>query len=513
MRLHKPSLVFSLTLTLLLCALALYEGVEGFQYNSNETTNLWLRISHASSAILLIVLIIIGLPVLNNLLKRIRHSPLARYQTMNQKRLHRILGYIMLLLIIAHGAGQLIYLTTLEITFEEALFGHESDLVRSMRSTMYEFVTEDESIDMIAQWVANGRSEADFNSHIRPILKDDCTKCHSKSSTQTYAISSLPLATYQDALNLSHSGLESRQFRINMSGLILLSFFLTMLVFALPALRKRMHHHFQQIHRLGYWTLPLFVLHIPQWYWLLPTILLFLWDWWLERKNTYPVKAASLSWIDNTTLTLTLKIEDFSPVKPGDYVQIRIPAISTSEWHPFSIAHYQDGHLVLKISITGDWTTRLASYCNVCSFYVDLKGPYPSPASHSRHSKKRVLIAGGIGITPYWQWLESGLSEQTTLVWIVKDAKRLAWFKPILTRLINNKIYIYITDEKAQIPSWLYNQKQLKVNIGRPCWDSLSEQLTQKDPGDCFLCGPAPLMKEASYSFRLRSWHVFKESF
>jgi len=512
MHLHIPSLAFSVLLIVLLIGVALYQGMTGFDYNSNETTNLWLRLSHASAAVLLVLLAVIWLPVLNNLLTRLRASRWARYQIMDQKRLHRWLGYLLLMFTLAHGGSQLLYLTTLELPFAEALIGREPDLVRAMRSTMYEFVTEDESIEVIEQWIANGRTEAQFHADVRPILKDDCTKCHSESSTQTYAIPALPLVSWQDTVALSQSGLASRQFRINISGLLLFSFFVLMSIVALPPLRQRMYHCFQQLHRLGYWMLPLLILHIPQWYWLLPAMLLLGWDRWQMHNSTHAVQAATLGWLDRTTVCLTLRWPQSGQVRAGDYVQIKVPAVSRWEWHPFSIAVSQDDRLMLKINVSGDWTTRLTRYADVCPLYVQVRGPYPSPATLAVHSGRRVLVAGGIGITPYWQWLEAGLCERTTLIWVISHPERLAWLRPVAP-LIRGQLEVYVTEPTTRLPDWIQMQPRLNVSIGRPCWEQLSIQLTASGAGDCYVCGPDSLMADASRSFRLRNWHVFRESF
>jgi len=509
-QLQTPSRLFYLLFTPVLLGIAGWQAVEGFQYNSNDTTNLWLRISHTSAAVLLVILAVIWLPVLNHLLSRLRRSRWARYQPLDQRQLHRLLGYGLLLFTLAHGSGQLFYLNTLSIGFSDALLGRESDLLRSMRSTMYEFVSDDESIDVMAHWIANGRTESEFQQHIRPILKEDCTKCHSTSSTQTYAIPTLPLSSWQDAVALSHSGIKSRQFRINISGLLLFSFFILIGLLALPPVRKRLYHRFQQLHRLGYWMLPLLILHIPQWQWLLPAILLLAWDGWLQWRNRWSVQDASVTRLDRQTLQLQLPGNHNASV--GDYLQVRIPAIDSREWHPFSIAHSDSNGLQLKINISGDWTLRLARYADLCPLYIDIQGPYPSPATASTHSKSRVMIAGGIGITPYWPWLEKDTGN-STLVWVIRDGDRLEWLRPRLDKPGSTKLEIYLTDPQAVIPSWAEERPGLVIHTGRPCWETLAESLSTTGPGDCYLCGPPSLMREAGRSFRKQRWHLFRESF
>jgi len=433
---------------------------------------------------------------------------------LNSNRLHRWLGYALLLLSLGHGASQTVYLTTLEIPFTEALFGTESDLVRSMRSTMYEFVTEDESIDVVAQWIEEGRSREGFDQRIRPIMKDDCTKCHSTSSTQTYAIQSLPLVSYDDVVSLSYQGAASRQFRINMTGLVLLTIFVAITLFALPVLRHRYHHLFQNAHRLGYLALPLLLLHVPAWEWLLAPMALLLLDKVVQQARARRGCPVSISYLDRHTLLLRITVKlPVSPL-PGDYVRLRCRELSHSQWHPFSIVSYEHDTLILKVAICGDWTKELANMAGNVGIEMDLRGPYPSPASQSTHDRKqRLLVAGGIGVTPYWQWLSAGSGRKTTLVWVLADSTRLEWLKPVIEKRPEADIRLYLTGQQEPLPDWLMAASQVSTEFGRPCWSSLASEFSKQMPGDCYLCGPASLMTQAGRAFRGYRWNVFKETF
>lgn len=79
-------------------------------------------------------------------------------------------------------------------------------IVSSMKSSMYEYVTEDESIDAVERWILDGKTKETFEGIVLPIMKEDCTKCHSVSSEMTEAMPSMPLAKYDDVLPLTASG-------------------------------------------------------------------------------------------------------------------------------------------------------------------------------------------------------------------------------------------------------------------------------------------------------------------
>lgn len=132
--------------------------------------------------------------------------------------------------------------------------------------------------------------------------------------------------------------------------------------------------------------------------------------------------------------------------KAGQHICINVPAISTLQWHPFSISSApHEAMVTLHIKTVGDWTQQL--YNLVASsgeptatptFDVLVDGPYgnlsvdvedPSTYSHF------VLFAGGMGVTPMrsiMNWLhhevnDSGRSniEHVHFVWAVRDRQML----------------------------------------------------------------------------------------
>lgn len=88
-----------------------------------------------------------------------------------------------------------------------------------------------------------------------------------------------------------------------------------------------------------------------------------------------------------------------------------VPCINR-EWHPFTIASAnQDSHLSVYIKALGDWTNALhAAFHRRLDEGVDptplrvrvrVRGPYGAPCQHVRGYQRLVLIAGGIGATPF----------------------------------------------------------------------------------------------------------------
>ena len=79
-------------------------------------------------------------------------------------------------------------------------------IVSAMKGSMYDHVSEDESIDVVREWVEAGAPEEVYNEKIAPILEEDCTDCHSTTSTMTDAKQDLPLTSYEEVLKVTERG-------------------------------------------------------------------------------------------------------------------------------------------------------------------------------------------------------------------------------------------------------------------------------------------------------------------
>ncbi|RDE25264.1 hypothetical protein DV711_06855 [Motiliproteus coralliicola] len=543
----------------LILGLAVYQFWIGFKYDSNDTTNIYLQLSRASSYVLLLVLVVLWLPVMRNGLSVLRRSWIGEWLPIeNANDLHRWLGHICILFSLVHGSQYLLYLNTLNEPFMEVLFAEQPDLVRSMQTTMYEFVSEDESIDVMAQWIADGASQQGYEEHIRPIMKEDCTKCHSTTSTQTYAIQWMPLTKYGDVVSLTSAGVESRQFRINVSGLLMLVLFIVVWVSSLAWMRHRFHHHFQQLHLLGYLLGLLALLHIPSLEWIVaPVVVLAIELLLSKRVKTYRGHPARLSAISDDLLRLEIRRPEAMQIRAGHFVDLRIPGLfdidptdddptakelrrkSTvlcREWHPFSLTGSRNApdKLVLKIRAMGDWTNALRDKLKNHDEYqldVDIRGPYASPISHAvTHSKRRkdwVMVAGGIGITPFLSLLRE-LKQQPDepyhlhLVWVLREPALMLWIRPLLQRLCEHSNvrchwHFYFTGEgmlSETEKDQLQQIGELQIQRSRPDWPALFEQIAATGiRPSCYVCGPDAMAKQVKKACRKQGWVLHKEEF
>jgi len=80
-------------------------------------------------------------------------------------------------------------------------------LVGAMKTSMYQHVTVDEDIDLVADWVKQGAINNDFfRDEVMLVMENDCQSCHSRSSTMTGAIPSIPLSNYEDIKRYTERG-------------------------------------------------------------------------------------------------------------------------------------------------------------------------------------------------------------------------------------------------------------------------------------------------------------------
>ena len=78
--------------------------------------------------------------------------------------------------------------------------------------------------------------------------------------------------------------------------------------------------------------------------------------------------------------------------KPGDYVNINIPAIARNEWHPFTISSSPETEDVLSVHVrgVGTWTKKLYDYFEENGISEGRRGSSKKRASSMR---ERVVSA------------------------------------------------------------------------------------------------------------------------
>ncbi|KAL8838379.1 MAG: hypothetical protein Q9170_002139 [Blastenia crenularia] len=158
--------------------------------------------------------------------------------------------------------------------------------------------------------------------------------------------------------------------------------------------------------------------------------------------------------------------------KPGQWLMINVPSVSSTQWHPFTITSCPfDPYISIHVRQVGDWTRDLgdALGCGPAQSKeldtldpsgvyeialqnhqkmppIRIDGPYGAPAEDVFDNEIAVLIGTGIGITPWasilkniWH-LRAGPNPPSRLrrvefIWVCKDTSSFEWFQALLSSL------------------------------------------------------------------------------
>jgi cytochrome b subunit of formate dehydrogenase len=88
----------------------------------------------------------------------------------------------------------------------------DARIIVAMKTSMYDQVADDEDIDIMAAWIKAGAKNDDtFKQDIYPIIKNDCTNCHSKTSTMTRKVPHIPFTSYEGIKKFTKVGPTNAQ--------------------------------------------------------------------------------------------------------------------------------------------------------------------------------------------------------------------------------------------------------------------------------------------------------------
>jgi len=241
-------------------------------------------------------------------------------------------------------------------------------------------------------------------------------------------------------------------------------------------------------------------------------------------------------------LELQMKKSTFK-YKPGQYLFLNCPYIASHEWHPFTISSApEEDYVSVHIRIVGDWTGDLWNFLNPDKrlgvvqenllsgpdgspiFRID--GPFGAASEDVFGFQTVMLVAGGIGVTPFGSILKSirykieqvGQTKinKVYFFWISRDKNAFEWFSEVLAALeyenINNflDVHVYLTGQLSvdEIRNVMYGMEaesdqitglQSPTHFGRPNWEEIFGTLASRHQGTVigvFFCGPSVLSKQ-----------------
>jgi predicted ferric reductase len=121
------------------------------------------------------------------------------------------------------------------------------------------------------------------------------------------------------------------------------------------------------------------------------------------------------------------------------YINIMVPWVSTTQWHPFSVFGHptRDDQSCICIIAAGDWTKQLhESVIHPTSRPVYIQGPFASPYEGAAEFDNLILVASGIGITPALSCMlhHKDGQRRVSLIWMCRDPTLIEFFLDVFDR-------------------------------------------------------------------------------
>lgn len=210
-------------------------------------------------------------------------------------------------------------------------------------------------------------------------------------------------------------------------------------------------------------------------------------------KYLYSVK--EIKEYGNDIYTITLGPENQrAEYKPGQYYYVKIDKYFGEE-HPFSLLEYKNnGDLVFGIRAIGNFSKKIKNLRINSEVFID--GPYGVFTLEGQNKDHKVIIAGGVGITPFYELIKNWGNEKTYLFYCNKklhDAINIMELKQMLNEnyfnvlddddtkgetIINQRIDIDII--KGQVPERTYKKAKFFI-CGSPIFIEAITQILEKN--------------------------------
>lgn len=214
---------------------------------------------------------------------------------------------------------------------------------------------------------------------------------------------------------------------------------------------------------------------------------LLIWRFGLVVYNTWRFQFTISRVVHETPTVTSVYIKarglDRLRIKPGQFVLMRI--LTKELWrqeHPFTISwipHHDE--LRLSIRNVGDYTAEIQKLQPGAR--VAVSGPFGRFTSDVAVKRKRLFIAGGIGITPLRCLSEEAVKDKIDAVLLYgnKDDSDVP-LKSELQEIGIKTVYVY-SDEKVK-----------NAEYGRIDGDLIKRLVPDFKQRDIYICGPPPMM-------------------
>ncbi|UZJ51195.1 hypothetical protein CBS101457_000515 [Exobasidium rhododendri] len=210
-------------------------------------------------------------------------------------------------------------------------------------------------------------------------------------------------ATYMDFM----------KWRASWTGVLCLTIFFIMSLCGSPMIRKRFFEIFQLSHLLMYPLFGLLLLHgssailrapMLGWWLLVPIALVLTEKLHRIVRAFIPVQTSVIqAEADLVALKIHVGRDATYKYRAGQHIYLQIASLGRFQWHPFTVSTIAEDHITLHIrSSAGDWTRSLYNLASKTSeFKCAIDGPYGSPSREFYRYDKTIILAAGVGITPF----------------------------------------------------------------------------------------------------------------
>jgi NADPH oxidase 5 len=249
--------------------------------------------------------------------------------------------------------------------------------------------------------------------------------------------------------------------------------------------------------------------------------------------QTRELKITSLTPLSDGVTSVVMEKPKRMRFYPGDYLRLQIPAVSRWEWHPFTIsAAPETSRIAVHVRSNGDWSGALHNLSRKKDFETSgmvarMEGPYGAPTSSVYRSKVAILVAGGIGVTPFASVLQSLLLRRKSgretdqfvyFHWLNRSQKSYEWFVELLGEAERQlgeerfRLFIHLTSLSQNLSNIAMQMAvdayrgryqrdplthlQAVTSGGRPNWDRIFGEAALRHEGvpvDVYFCGPPEL--------------------
>ncbi|KAG4181148.1 hypothetical protein ERO13_A10G208200v2 [Gossypium hirsutum] len=267
----------------------------------------------------------------------------------------------------------------------------------------------------------------------------------------------------------------------NLPGVISLLAGLFMWVTSLHPVRKDYFELFFYTHQLYVVFVVFLALHVGDFVFSIVAgaIFIFMLDRFLRFcQSRTKVDVLSAKCLPCGTVELVLSKPQSLQYNALNFIFLQVRELSWLQWHPFSVSSSpldSKHHLAILIKVLGGWTARLRDSIlsmsepelSKTTITASVEGPYGHETPYHLMYENLILVAGGIGISPFLAILSDilhrvsdgkpCLPRKILVVWAVKKSDELPLLSsidmesicPFFSNKINLEIDIYVTRESG----------------------------------------------------------------